>query len=146
EKTRAFIHPHALPGTEVEGQVTRSAWALDPSSRTLRTEVDVKEPGQLRPGMFASITLNTFRPNVWTLPVSAVEVKDGDVYCFQVAQGRLLKTPIQTGLSDGKWIEVLKIQHGKGDKTTWADFTGQEPIVHQVSDQLSDGQEVAATA
>jgi multidrug resistance efflux pump len=149
EKTKALIHPRALPGVEVEGQVTRSAWALDPNARTLRTEVHVKEPGELRPGMFATITLKTFRPNVWTLPVSAVVVKDSDVYCLRVIEGKVVRTPVQAGLNDGKRIEVLRIQikpDREGEKKVWADFTGKEPIIQQVSDQLTDGEEVAVSS
>jgi RND family efflux transporter MFP subunit len=142
EKTRAFIHPRALPGVEVEGRVTRSAWALDPNSRTLRTEVDVKEPGPLRPGLFATITLETMRSKVWALPVSAVEVKENEVYCFRVVNNKLVKTPVQTGLSDGKHVEVIRFQNRKGHKKNWMDFTGEETVVRQVSEQLNDGQEV----
>jgi multidrug resistance efflux pump len=145
EKTKAFIYPRALPGVEVEGQVTRSAWALDPNARTLRTEVHVKVPGALRPGMFATITLKTFRSNIWTLPVSAVVVKDNDVYCLRVIEGKVVRTPVQVGLNDGKRFEVLRIQIKSaraGEKKVWTNFTGKEPIIEQVSDQLSDGEEV----
>ncbi|MDA1049387.1 MAG: efflux RND transporter periplasmic adaptor subunit [Planctomycetota bacterium] len=52
---RVFIRIQALGGEEIEGQVTRTAWVLDPSSRTLRTEIDLPNPtGRLRPGMYAT--------------------------------------------------------------------------------------------
>jgi len=52
---RAIVRVQSLDGEEMEGQVTRTAWVLDPSSRTLRTEIDLPNPsGRLRPGMYAT--------------------------------------------------------------------------------------------
>jgi HlyD family secretion protein len=139
EQTTAMIRvPRALPGFEVEGQVARSAWALDPKSRTLRTEIDVPKPGKLRQGMYAYVTLTTEHNKVWTLPASAVVQKDNEVYCFQVEKGRVVKTPLQIGLSNGQRIEVLKkkstMGHGK-----WIDLNGKERIVRGNVDHIKDG-------
>ncbi|HUG66316.1 MAG TPA: efflux RND transporter periplasmic adaptor subunit [Pirellulaceae bacterium] len=55
---RAFIRVQSLGGEEIEGQVTRTAWALDPASRTLRAEIDLPNPtGRLRPGMYATVRI-----------------------------------------------------------------------------------------
>jgi len=55
---RAMIRVQSLGGEEIEGQVTRTAWVLDPSSRTLRTEIDLPNPsGHLRPGMYATVRI-----------------------------------------------------------------------------------------
>jgi multidrug resistance efflux pump len=146
ERTRALIRVRAHPGLEVEGKVSRSAWALDPGAKTLRTEIDVEQPGKLRPGMYAYVTLTVEHKDVWTLPASAVVMKDNEAYCFQVSQGRAVKTPLQPGLSDGKRVEVFKIkrnpgQAGKGD---WEDFTGTEQVVQGNTEKLAAGQEVTA--
>ena len=46
----------------VSGTVTRVAGALDPATRTLRVEIDLKNTdNSLRPGMYAQVTL-TLRP------------------------------------------------------------------------------------
>lgn len=51
-----------IPGREFAGTVTRTANALDPSSRTLLTEVQVANPdGVLFPGMYAQVKLDTNR-------------------------------------------------------------------------------------
>lgn len=55
---RVFIRVQTLGGEEIEGKVTRTAWVLDPSSRTLRTEIHLPNPsGRLRPGMYATVRI-----------------------------------------------------------------------------------------
>lgn len=66
ESSAVGIHP-GLPaeiklygpdGLTVRGPVTRIANALDPSTRTMRIEIDVPNPdGKLLPGMYAQVTL-----------------------------------------------------------------------------------------
>jgi multidrug efflux pump subunit AcrA (membrane-fusion protein) len=144
-KTQATVRVRALPGLEVAGQVRRSSWALDPRSRTLRTEIDVPQPGKLRPGMYAYVTLTTLREKVWTLPASAVVVKDDEAYCFRVEKSKAVKTPLQIGLSNGKRVEVLRkrLEPARaGARPRWEEVTGTEPIVQGNADQLTDGQEV----
>jgi RND family efflux transporter MFP subunit len=48
-----------------EGSVTRIATALDPSTRTMRVEIDLPNPDErLQPGMYARVTLGTEPPKV----------------------------------------------------------------------------------
>jgi RND family efflux transporter MFP subunit len=146
EKTRATVRVRALPGVPVEGRVIRSAWALDPNARTLRTEIDITEPGQLRPGMYAYVTLTTLLHRVWTLPVSAVVMKDNEVYCFRVENGKAVKTPLQTGLNDGHRVEVRRKLPKPGEKERWGDITGKEAVIQADVDNLTDGQEVSVAS
>ncbi len=49
-----------LPGRKFVGRVARTANALDPTTRTLLVEVQVPNPrGELLPGMYADVNLNT---------------------------------------------------------------------------------------
>jgi multidrug efflux pump subunit AcrA (membrane-fusion protein) len=146
DRTKATVRVRELPGVEVQGEVTRSAWALDPKARTLKTEIDVKKPGKLRPGMYAYVTLTTVHKKVWTLPASAVVMKDNEVYCFQVHDGKAVKTPLQIGLNNGRRVEVLMIQRRASEKGTvgWVTFSGKEKFVQGNAEKLSDGQEVIA--
>ena len=55
------------------GTVTRMSWALNIKSRTLRAEIDLRNPdSQILPGMYAYAKVIIKRPHVWTLPVSAL--------------------------------------------------------------------------
>jgi RND family efflux transporter MFP subunit len=126
---RALIRVQALGGTEFEGTVTRSAWALDETSRTLRTEIDVPNPdGKLRPGMYAYAGIVV--ADVLCLPTSAV-VKQGDkMICCCVENGKIVRKPITVGLSDGTSVEVV------------SGLDGSEEVVKANAGSLTDGQSV----
>src|SRR5262249_4125271 len=82
---RARVRVRGLPGEEFEGQVTRSTWAVDPKARTLRTEIDVKNPGgRLRHDMFARAVLTVEHRDTWTLPATALLTQDEQTVCFRV--------------------------------------------------------------
>lgn len=54
----ATVKFYGLAGQVVKAKVTRIANAIDPSSRTMRTEVDLPNPnGVIRPGMYAQVTI-----------------------------------------------------------------------------------------
>jgi RND family efflux transporter MFP subunit len=140
----ASVRVQVLPGQEFKGSVTRTSWALDRTTRTLLTEIDLKNPdGRLRPGMYAYATVTAERPDVLSLPAGAV-VTEGDVnrgyqtFCYEVVDGTARRLPIQTGAAAGSRVEVLKKQAAAG----WADFTGQEQIVQADAAALKDGERV----
>ena len=54
---------YGLGGQVLKGKVTRLADAIEPASRTMRTEVDLPNPaGALRPGMYAQVTIKLQQP------------------------------------------------------------------------------------
>lgn len=56
--TRAEVKLYDTAEMTVEGVVTRIATALDPSTRTMRVEIDLpNSDGKLQPGMYARVTL-----------------------------------------------------------------------------------------
>ena len=61
---RAQLTVSNLPGRKFTGTVTRTANALDPTSRTLLVEVQVPNgDGALLPGMYAQVDLRSSRPD-----------------------------------------------------------------------------------
>jgi hypothetical protein len=48
------------------------------------------------------------RPRVWALPRGAVERMGASAFYWGYALGRVVRTEVQTGVSDGNWIEVVK--------------------------------------
>ena len=82
----AVLTVDALPGREFVGEVTRFALALDPATRTMRTEIELENPGWLlRPGMYGQVALSlAISSNAITVPAEALRA-DGDrsfVYCI----------------------------------------------------------------
>lgn len=131
----------ALKGPPLKGKVTRTSWALEPGSRTLRTEIDAPNAdGRLRPGMYLYAHLTAQLPEEWVLPAAAV-VKQGDtVVCFLIEDGKVVRTPVQVGHTDGKYTEVLRLQK-PGTPPSWVELTGKEVVVAKAAG-LVDGQPV----
>src|SRR5262249_52916018 len=135
-----------LPGQQFKGRVTRMAGALHPQNRTLRTEIDLPNAeGKLLPGMYVSVTIFVEHKNVWALPVAAVVTQGADTFCYRVENGKVVRTPLKLGIRDGDWVEVLQKQiqpKQPGQDGQWADFNGDEEIVHGNSEALKDGQTI----
>jgi HlyD family secretion protein len=131
----------ALKGSALKGKVTRTSWALEPGSRTLRTEIDApNDYDRLRPGMYLYAHLTAQLPEEWVLPVAAV-AKQGDmVVCFLIEDGKAVRTPVQLGHTDGKYTEVLRRQK-PGAPPGWTEFTGKEAVAAKAAG-LVDGQRV----
>jgi multidrug resistance efflux pump len=56
---KAEVKVYGLNNRTISGSVTRLASALDPQTRTMRVEVDLKNADEsLRPGMYAQVTLS----------------------------------------------------------------------------------------
>jgi len=99
----------AMAGRTIRGKVTRTAWALDPATRTIRVEVDVPNPGgTLRPGLYAYATVVAEEHvDVPTLPATAVVTEADRSYCVAVIGGKAVRRPIVVGLGDGTRTEVV---------------------------------------
>lgn len=106
----AVLQVDAYPKDSFTGTITRFASAVDPKSRTMLTEVDLPNPGgRLRPGMYVrvTLTLETHR-NALSLPSEAVMGKDDDRFVYTVKENTAHKTPVKTGVDDGKMVEVTE--------------------------------------
>lgn len=105
----AHVLLNAFPGKVFEGKVTRFATALDPQTRTMKTYIELPNPRHLiRPGMYGTAELElASEPNALFLPVQSVRRDpQGKVFVYTVAEGRVRKTSVETGLDDGKMIQV----------------------------------------
>lgn len=116
----------ALPGREFHSRVTRFTTALDTQTRTMKTEIDLDNPGHfIRPGMYGSATLHLAEePDA--LFVSAQSVRQdagGKKFLYLVADGRIRKAFIETALDDGKLVQVRGL---RGDEIVV--LTGAETL------------------
>jgi HlyD family secretion protein len=105
----ARIRLQALEGKSFDGKVTRTSWALDASTRTLRVEIDLPNPDNiLRPGLYAYTTIITNEhKDVLTVPSTAVFSDSGRSYCVVITGGQAKRKEINLGLSDGKRTEIV---------------------------------------
>ena len=125
-----------FPGRTFEGQVTRYATSLDLSTRTMLTEIDIDNPTRrLYPRMYATVTLELEQhPNALELPAGAVDQSRAEPIVLTVRDGVLTRVPVQTGIENGRSIEI-----------TSGLSTGDE-VVATYSPGLSEGQRVRPVA
>jgi len=55
---KAKVEFRELPGHVYEGELTRTSQSIDPTTRTLLLEVDLKNDGRILPGMYATISFD----------------------------------------------------------------------------------------
>jgi RND family efflux transporter MFP subunit len=122
----------AYPGKVFKATVTRFAEALDPSTRSMKTEIDVWNPQHvLRPGMYADVTLNIEKlSNVLITPDSALVVEDSKKFVWIVRDGLAHKVQVEAGLDDGAQAEIR------------SGLNGAEPVVVAGKDGLAEGKPV----
>jgi membrane fusion protein, multidrug efflux system len=109
-KTNVTVKVNELPDRVYQGTITRSTLALDPSTRSLLVEIDLPNPDHvLRPGTFVELTIGLREiPNALVLPMQAVNSGPKGKSLFIVEQGKAKSVPVQTGITDGKWIEITQ--------------------------------------
>jgi RND family efflux transporter MFP subunit len=130
----AKLRLDALPGKQFTGKVTRFADALDPQSRTMKTEIDLPNPGHgILPGMFGSVTLELATdPNAVFLSDQSVRQDSaGNKFVYTVENNRLRKVAIQTGQDNGTETQVFGLR-------------GEEPIVLSGGENVQEGTRVKA--
>ncbi len=142
--TKATVQAKDSSGIDIPAAVTRTSWSIRSMTRSLWTEVDLtkKEYGKLRPGAYVYVTVYIHRPNVYTLPENAIKQEGNQKYCYLVRDGKAVKTPVETGLSDSKWVEVVKLKIDD----PWAKVTGDEKVIIGDTSELSDGEAVQAVS
>jgi membrane fusion protein, multidrug efflux system len=116
-KTKASVSVQELPDRSFTGTITRSTLALDPSTRSLLIEIDLPNPDHvLRPGAFAELTLGLREfPNALVLPPQAVNSGVKGKSVFIVEQGKAKSVPVQTGITDGRWMAITGGLQGDED-------------------------------
>jgi RND family efflux transporter MFP subunit len=122
-----------FPGKRFQGIVVRSSGAIDNTSRTLLTEVDVENSSHmLKPGGYVEVHLKLPSPvNTFTLPVNTTIFKAAGLQVATVQDGKTIKLiPVTPGRDFGTDIEIV------------AGLNGNESVVLNPSDSLSDGTQV----
>lgn len=124
-----------FPGRRFKGTLARSSQAIDPSSRTLLTEVDVDNAtGELLPGSYAEVHLKfAAATKALTLPVNALLFRpEGVMVAVVTADQHAKLVPIKLGRDFGTELEIA------------SGLTGTESIILNPSDSLATGTPVRA--
>jgi RND family efflux transporter MFP subunit len=101
------------------GRVARFSDQLDPSTRTMKTEVDVPNPTlTLVPGMYAEVDLITEQRNhVLSVPVEAVDGSGDTARVFTVRpSGAIEIVPVRVGVETANRVEIRAGDLQEGDE------------------------------
>jgi len=103
------VHVTAM-NQDFEGKVARFADALNDETRTMHTEIDVKNPdGALKEGMYAEAKLILKQhKDALTVPIQALDRNNSGATVLTVdAQGRVEKRQVKLGVESSDWVEVV---------------------------------------
>jgi len=90
------------------GQIARLSPALSEQDRMLRVEANVPNPGNLRPGLFASASIIVDEhEEVLTVPTNAVVTFAGIEKVVVVQDGKALEKDVNTGRRRGDRVEIV---------------------------------------
>ena len=173
--TKATVLAKSYLDDPVVAAVTRTSWALNVKSRTLRAEIDLPNTGSkvpedlpqstraamaevdlpktdtdILPGMYAYGKVIIERPGVLALPVAALVHSGDQTFYWSYENGKAVRTEVQTGVSDGQWVEVTnrRLNASRDTEIHNASFnaltkasTGLEPFSEDVIWVPCDGSE-----
>ncbi|MFC4159012.1 efflux RND transporter periplasmic adaptor subunit [Chitinimonas lacunae] len=99
----------SLPdGSRVNGTVRALSPTLDNASRNALVHIDLPGGNAARAGMYARGTIELGRTATQTVPASAITLRDGHSYVFEVdGSGRVKQRKVTTGRSRNEQIEIL---------------------------------------
>jgi membrane fusion protein, multidrug efflux system len=131
--TPAYLTLTQFPERRFAGTVARSTGAINPTTRTLRVEVDIpNSDSTVLPGSYGQVhvTLSSSHPG-YSLPVNTLLYRPEGVQVATVdAQNKVALKTIQLGRDFGTQIEVA------------SGLAGNESIILNPSDSIADGEPV----
>src|SRR5437899_3773779 len=123
------------PQRSFVGKIASTAGALDPTSRTLLTDVRLRnEDHALMPGMYAQVKFSLVPADaVWVVPATALITRAAGPQVIAVHRdGTVHLVGVQLGRDLGQSVEIV------------SGLTGQERLVVSPPDGLKDGARVVA--
>lgn len=104
----AHLALDAFPGRQFTGRVVRLAPGLDPLTRTLDAEVQLRNPGELRSGMYGRCAIVTaVHPGAVVVPAVALQLSEERQYVYVLQGDQVKRTEVRTGVDGGTWLEVV---------------------------------------
>ncbi len=104
---QAEISVDTYPGRTFTGTVTRIAGGVDPDTRTMLVEIEIKNPGHLlRPGMYARLSLSAGSKPALVVPLSALTIISGQQFAWVLTDGTVSRRSVTVGRATGQVVEV----------------------------------------
>ena len=134
---KATVVVDALKTVPFEGVVARLAKSEDPTTRTMRVEIDLPNPdGRLVEGMYGRATIELQPPTEHLcVPASCLtgHSANGNATAFVVRDDKARRTAVRVGNDDGTLVEIL------------SGLRPDDEVVVRPGSNLDDGTPVVAT-
>lgn len=111
------VYSEVRPGMKLAGRIVRVSRSADVRSHTfqIKAEFDNTADNWFRPGMFCRVDVSVSSgSNADVVPVSALQSDGITSRVYLVRNGRSFQQPVQVGVTDGKYFEILS-GVGRGD-------------------------------
>jgi membrane fusion protein, multidrug efflux system len=126
----------ALGATDFTAAIYHVGGVADPATRQVEVMAWVQNPGVLKPGFFAEVSLaSETRKGATVVPEAAVQASERGFVAYVVENEKARLTPVSVGLRTG--TGVVEILSG---------LTPGQTVVVEGSDRLADGVPVQAVA
>lgn len=126
----------AAGSREFPARIYHVGETADPATRQVEVLAWVKNPGLLKPGFFAEVTLATeTRTGAIVVPEGAIQASERGFIAYAVSDGKASLRPVQIGLRTGNGIVEIVSGIKAGDS-----------VVIEGSDRLADGVPVQSGA
>jgi RND family efflux transporter MFP subunit len=104
----AVLSGAAFPEREFKGKVSVIHPSIDEKTRTLQIEALIPNPGLLKPGMFANVTLYTGLPkDIVVVPITSLLYEGELIKVFVVENDRAHERIVKIGQRYGEFIEIM---------------------------------------
>ncbi|NND72186.1 MAG: efflux RND transporter periplasmic adaptor subunit [Rhodothermales bacterium] len=105
----ATLTVDAMPGESFTGRIKRISPVVDRATGTFKVTVEIRaHRNKLKPGMFGRVGIvYDTRNDVLLIPKEAVVAEDDNQNVFLVTDSLALRTPVTTGYSDERFVEII---------------------------------------
>jgi membrane fusion protein (multidrug efflux system) len=104
----AHLKVEAWPDERFEARVLRISPVVESATGTVRVTLEVSAKGRLRPGMFASVFLETeTRSDAIVIPKAALALESIGDTVYVAGDGVAIRREVQLGFREGDWVEIL---------------------------------------
>lgn len=123
----------AFGAKPIEATITRTAHALDETTRTMLAEADLSNADlKLPPGMYASVKIAVEKhDHAVLIPIAGLVLEKTNAFVFKLVGGKAVKTSVVIGFNDGTNVEVPALKP-------------EDVILLPGTTLLTDGQSVTA--
>lgn len=127
------VRVSAYPDTMFHGAITYVGAVIDPTTRTVMARADVANPeGQLRPEMFAAVTLITDEQAVLSVPRAAVQQVGSRTVAFVVRGPRRFESrEVTLGQASHEYLQVVTGLAAGDDVVTEGSYTLKSELLRE---------------